>query len=178
MSWPWSGSKPEGTVKEVATEGEVSVTSHRGNEIKKTADGPENPAVTIGRTGNNVVKKASELEVEEKANGGNAASDEKETHVEKAAAAPKGKANGKKATREAKSGGKRSAAAAAATDDKKDEANGDMAPAPKKAKGRGGKKTTGAASSTAKVKGARVTKKAATVTGEPRRSGRVAARSS
>jgi hypothetical protein len=49
--------------------GEISVTSYRGNEIKKTGD-EESPAVHIERPGNDVVKKASELNIEEKSSGG------------------------------------------------------------------------------------------------------------
>merc|ERR1712000_242073 len=40
----------------------------KGNKVKKNAE-PDNPAVRIERSGNDVVKKASELNVEEKANG-------------------------------------------------------------------------------------------------------------
>ncbi|EXJ87825.1 hypothetical protein A1O1_04752 [Capronia coronata CBS 617.96] len=49
-------------------EGELAITSKRGNKIKKNAD-PSNPAIHIARSGNDVVKRASELTVEEKANG-------------------------------------------------------------------------------------------------------------
>lgn len=75
VSWDWNGNQPSGTVGEVKA-GEVSVTSHRGNEIKKTGD-ENDPAVHIERSGNDVVKKASELHIEEKASG-NAASNEPE----------------------------------------------------------------------------------------------------
>ena len=67
VSWNWNGNQPSGTVGEVKA-GEVSVTSHRGNEIKKTGD-EGNPAVHIERSGNDVVKKASELNIEEKGSG-------------------------------------------------------------------------------------------------------------
>jgi len=63
-SWSWNGSNPSGTVAEVK-EGQVSVTSHRGNEISKTGDASD-PAVHISRPGNDVVKNASELNVESK----------------------------------------------------------------------------------------------------------------
>lgn len=53
---------------EKKTEGEVAITSKRGNKIKKNAE-PDNPANHIERSGNDVVKKASELNVEKKANG-------------------------------------------------------------------------------------------------------------
>lgn len=67
VSWNWGGSKPAGTATEVKA-GEVSVTSHRGNEISKTGD-ESNPAVHISRSGNDVVKKASELTVDKPAGG-------------------------------------------------------------------------------------------------------------
>ena len=63
VSWQWSGGRPGGKATEVAEEGQVSVTSKRGNEIHKNAE-PDNPAVKISRSGNDVVKKASELDVE------------------------------------------------------------------------------------------------------------------
>ncbi|KIV79300.1 hypothetical protein PV11_06867 [Exophiala sideris] len=68
VSWNWGGGAPGGTVAEKKTEGEIAITSKRGNKIKKNAE-PGNPAVHIERSGNDVVKKASELNVEEKANG-------------------------------------------------------------------------------------------------------------
>ncbi|KAI9738905.1 MAG: hypothetical protein M1818_005218 [Claussenomyces sp. TS43310] len=67
VSWNWNGNHPGGTVGEVKA-GEVSVTSHRGNEIKKTGD-ESNPAVHIERSGNDVVKLSSELDVEKKGSG-------------------------------------------------------------------------------------------------------------
>ncbi|KAK5464914.1 hypothetical protein LTS15_001477 [Exophiala xenobiotica] len=68
VSWNWGGGAPGGTVAEKKTEGEVSITTKKGNKVKKNAE-PDNPAVRIERSGNDVVKKASELNVEEKANG-------------------------------------------------------------------------------------------------------------
>jgi len=62
VSWNWNGNRPSGTVGEVKA-GEVTVTSHRGNEISKTGDSSD-PAVHIERSGNDVVKTASELKVE------------------------------------------------------------------------------------------------------------------
>lgn len=67
VSWGWNGSKPEGQASEVK-EGEVTVTSKRGNEISETGDASD-PAVHIERSGNDVVKLASELDIEKKANG-------------------------------------------------------------------------------------------------------------
>ncbi|MCJ1371460.1 hypothetical protein MMC20_002677 [Loxospora ochrophaea] len=68
VSWSWGGGQPSGEVAEKKTEGEVAIKSKRGNTIKKNAD-PENPAVHVTRSGQDVVKKSSELEVEEKADG-------------------------------------------------------------------------------------------------------------
>jgi Hypervirulence associated proteins TUDOR domain len=69
VSWNWGSGAPGGTVAEKKKEGEVSVKSKKGNVIKKKAS-PDNPAVAIERSGNNVVKKASELNIEKKAGGG------------------------------------------------------------------------------------------------------------
>ncbi|KAI0128030.1 hypothetical protein BJ170DRAFT_595869 [Xylariales sp. AK1849] len=66
VSWNWGGGAPGGTVAEKKTEGEVAIKSKRGNTIKKNAE-PGNPAVHVERSGNDVVKKASELTVESKA---------------------------------------------------------------------------------------------------------------
>ena len=50
----------------MAKEGEIAIQSNKGNTIKKNAD-PDDPAVHVSRQGNDVVKRAHELEVEEKA---------------------------------------------------------------------------------------------------------------
>lgn len=68
VSWNWSGGQPSGTVAETKTEGEIAIKSKRGNTIKKNAS-PSNPAVHVSRSGNDVVKRASELQVDEKASG-------------------------------------------------------------------------------------------------------------
>ncbi|KAI9832933.1 MAG: hypothetical protein M1819_003963 [Sarea resinae] len=68
VSWQWSSGRPGGTAAEIATEGEIAIQSKRGNTIKKNADA-DNPAVHIERPGNDVVKRASELDVEEKKSG-------------------------------------------------------------------------------------------------------------
>ena len=52
------------------TEGEIAIKTKRGNTVKKNAE-PDNPAVHIERSGNDVVKRASELTVEQKASGKN-----------------------------------------------------------------------------------------------------------
>lgn len=68
VSWNWGSGHPSGKVVETATEGELAIKSKRGNTIKKNAS-PSNPAVHVGRSGNDVVKRASELTVEEKTSG-------------------------------------------------------------------------------------------------------------
>lgn len=56
---------PSGTVAEIAEEGELSIKSNKGNTVTRKAD-PADPAVRIAREGNDVVKRAHELQVEEK----------------------------------------------------------------------------------------------------------------
>ncbi|RYP25704.1 hypothetical protein DL768_011399 [Monosporascus sp. mg162] len=68
VSWKWGSGAPEGTVAERKDEGEIAIKTQRGNMVKKNAD-PDNPAVRIERSGNDVVKRASELTVEQKASG-------------------------------------------------------------------------------------------------------------
>merc|ERR1711939_462316 len=64
VSWQWSGGRPGGVASEVKEQGEMTMETKRGNEVKKNAE-PDNPAVKVDREGHDVVKKASELEVEE-----------------------------------------------------------------------------------------------------------------
>ncbi|RWA10464.1 hypothetical protein EKO27_g4657 [Xylaria grammica] len=66
VSWNWGGGAPGGTVAETKDQGDISIKSKRGNTIKKNAS-PDNPAVHVERSGNDVVKRASELTVETKA---------------------------------------------------------------------------------------------------------------
>ncbi|KAI8631523.1 hypothetical protein F5Y19DRAFT_424074 [Xylariaceae sp. FL1651] len=66
VSWNWGGGAPGGKVAETKDKGEIAIKSKRGNTIKKNAS-PDNPAVHVERSGNDVVKRASELTVEEKA---------------------------------------------------------------------------------------------------------------
>ena len=68
VAWSWGGGAPSGKVANKKEEGEIAIQSKRGNTIKKNAD-PENPAVHISRSGNDVVKRASELEIKEKGSG-------------------------------------------------------------------------------------------------------------
>jgi len=67
VSWKWSGSRPSGEVAEVK-EGDLTITSNRGNDITRHGK-PGDPAVHVARSGNDVVKTAHELTIEEKANG-------------------------------------------------------------------------------------------------------------
>lgn len=68
VAWNWGGGAPGGKVANKKEEGEIAIQSKRGNTIKKNAS-PDNPAVHISRSGNDVVKRASELEVKEKGSG-------------------------------------------------------------------------------------------------------------
>jgi hypothetical protein len=69
-------------VVETKAEGEIAIKSKRGNIIKKNAS-PSNPAVHVGRSGNDVVKRASELNVEEKGSASTAPNgDKKRDHDE------------------------------------------------------------------------------------------------
>ncbi|KAK5125739.1 hypothetical protein LTR85_012013 [Meristemomyces frigidus] len=181
VSWQWSGSRPGGTVNEVVEEGQASVTSKRGNEIHKNAS-PDDPAVKISRSGNDVVKKAHELDVEEEGDKHKEAAGEEKTVGEDEEEKPA--ENGEKPTEngDAQTGEKRKAEemaeeekpAAATKKQKKTaepKANGEKAE-PKK-KGRPAKKETNG-DSTAKKETTkkREPKKAATESGQPRRSGR------
>ncbi|EMC92945.1 hypothetical protein BAUCODRAFT_37852 [Baudoinia panamericana UAMH 10762] len=166
VSWQWSGGRPGGEAAEVKEQGEMKITTKKGNEVKKNAD-PENPAVKIKRSGQDVVKKASELDVEEssgKKDGGDGKTDEKDE--------PNGEKEDEE--KEAQAGDKRKA------DDKEAEEpkeNGEKAP-PKK-KGRPAKKEANgdkAPKAKAEPKKKREPKKAATESGEPRRSGRHASK--
>ena len=176
MSWQWSGNRPGGTVAEVKEQAAVAIESHRGNEIKKHGE-PGNPAVRIERPGNDVVKKASELNVEKSADGPTGASngEKKPTHD----VGEQKKENG-----EAETGDKRKA-------EETTEANGDAAKKPKtdgegiengdaapKKKGRPAKKGANGEAVAKKENKKREPKRAATESGEPRRSGRVASKSS
>ena len=83
-SWNWNGSAPSGEVAEKKTEGEVAVQSKRGNTIKKDAK-PNDPAIHLARSGNDVVKNQSELQVEEKKSAGDEEGGEKEDKDEEGA---------------------------------------------------------------------------------------------
>lgn len=51
---------------ETKQEGEIAIETKRGNTVKRNAE-PDNPAVHVERSGNDVVKRASELKVDKKA---------------------------------------------------------------------------------------------------------------
>ncbi|KAI1249798.1 hypothetical protein MGN70_009412 [Eutypa lata] len=68
VTWKWGSGKPGGTVAETKQEGEIAIKTQRGNTVKKNAE-PGNPAVHIERSGNDVVKRTSELTVEQKGSG-------------------------------------------------------------------------------------------------------------
>lgn len=169
--WGPSGG-PSGTVTEVATQGDVTMETKKGNEMKKHGD-PENPALYIERSsGHDVIKKASEVEVTEKGEGNDGGEEDKD---EESKEDKKEAENG-----EAQTGDKRSADESAeekkeekstakkqktGKESKESKANGEQ---PKK-KGRPAKNATGAQKNAGKK---RAPKKAATESGEPRRSGR------
>lgn len=75
VSWAYGGGRPGGEVAEKKDEGEIAIQSKRGNTIKRNAE-PDNPAVHVSRPGNDVVKRQSELDVEEKAEGGGGGGDD------------------------------------------------------------------------------------------------------
>lgn len=173
-SWNWNGSAPAGEVAEKKAEGEVAVQSKRGNTIKKSAQ-PNDPAIHLARPSNDVVKNQSELNVEEKASGGDAngtkEKDDKaaektpEATPAKAKAPAKSPGNKRKATEEPeqekevkKSRGRPKGAAAAPKEkkeakEKKEKKKEKPAPAEKEKKGRGRPaKDPGAPKSTPKAK--------------------------
>ena len=153
VSWNWGSGAPGGKVAETKEHGEIAIQSKRGNTIKKNAE-PGNPAVHIERSGNDVVKKASELNVEEKASGSSSSKkrEHKDDKEEEEGDGPitenaegkdvKKQKTEKKSTKTDKKNTKASDEGA-----KKSETNGDAAPK-KKAPGR----PKGTASGSAKAK--------------------------
>ena len=67
-TWNWGRGQPGGKVTEVRKHGELVIES-KGKRIKKNAS-PDNPAVKIERSGNPVVKRASELNEVGRGDGG------------------------------------------------------------------------------------------------------------
>ncbi|KAI6795485.1 hypothetical protein KC361_g4943 [Hortaea werneckii] len=190
VSWQWSGGRPGGVASEVKEQGEMTMETKRGNEVKKNAE-PDNPAVKVDREGHDVVKKASELEVEEEGpnhkEDGEKQDDKKDEEKNEEGEEKdedKNEADGeeKKDGEEPQAGEKRKADDGEKEDEseskkaKKDEAepkeNGEK-PAPKK-KGRPAK--NGGAGGPAKETKKKEPKRAATESGQPRRSGRNASK--
>ncbi|TKA28354.1 hypothetical protein B0A50_03821 [Salinomyces thailandicus] len=184
VAWQWGGGKPGGVASEVKEQGELTMETKRGNEVKKNAE-PDNPAVKVDREGHDVVKKASELEVEEagpKHKDGegekDGEADKDEAKEDEADGEKDSEKDGEKKAEEngdAQPGDKRKAEDESkddAADNKKQKANGEKA-APKK-KGRPAKNAS--AASAKKDTKKREPKKAATESGQPRRSGRVASK--
>lgn len=144
------------------------------NIVTKEADGPENPAIKIDREGHDVVKKASEVEVEQPG-------DKHKEDQGKMKEVGEKKENGDAATgekRKADEPAEEKKADEAGDDTKKQKTeepkeNGEAAP---KKKGRPAKNANGAAPKKETKK--REPKKAATESGEPRRSARTASKSS
>lgn len=199
VSWQWGGGAPGGTASEVATEGELKMETKSGNEVKKNAD-PENPAVRVERSGHDVVKRASELDVEEegpKHKDGEDKKDEGEKNGEEKNGEEKDEAKSdekkdgeekkddkedkkddkeEKATNGDASTGDKRKAEDGKKDDKADGEKGEKAEEPKengdqpppKKKGRPAKNSNAPKAEKPKKE----PKKAATETGEPRRSGR------
>ena len=161
-SWSWNGSHPSGEVAEKKTEGDLAITSSRGNTIKAPGS-PNNPAVHLARSGNDVVKKQSDLDVESKGDGLSAKSKEK---AEKSKADEdktlhvNGDVGGK--DEKAKTGDKRKATEEPASE-------GDDAAAPDAKKIRGRPKKDASAVSTPKA-----TPKAKKADGEKKKPGRKA----
>ena len=201
VSWQWSGSRPSGEVAEVKEHGELPIQSNKGNTIKNNAD-PEDSALHIAQEGNDVVKRAREVEVEEHANGGEVKAPESEKREEEnkeeekkdeeegkqngVAEATESKTeetkNGEVASEEAKTGEKRKAEEPANEENVDEEGEKDEASEKKQRteKTNGAKKSRGrpkkgeAAEKKEKKAPAkkREPKKAATENGEPRRSAR------
>jgi len=92
-SWKWSGSRPSGEVAEVKEHGDLSIQSNKGNTITKTATEGD-PAVHLARSGNDVVKKASELTIDERGNDNKSKTPEPSKKEEKSKANGAEKANG------------------------------------------------------------------------------------
>jgi len=141
VSWNWGGGAPGGTVAEVKEHGEIAIQSKRGNTIKKHAE-PGNPAVHVERSGNDVVKKASELNVEEKASGSGSKKREHKDDKEEEGDGPiTANADGKdvkkqKTEKKSTKTEKKNTKAAEKAEEEKTETNGHAAAPKKKAPGR------------------------------------------
>ena len=185
VTYAWGSGQPGGVVTQVETNDSVTMETKSGNEVQKHGE-PENPALYIAREGHDVVKKASEVEVEGKGEKHqNAESEKKDEPEEKKEEEPKQEEK-KQENGEPQTGDKRPAEESA--EEKKDEeTNGDAkkqkiddkpkenGEQPKK-KGRPAKTDADGKPIAKKDTKKRPPKKAATETGEPRRSGRNASK--
>ncbi|KAG6917748.1 hypothetical protein DXG01_001286 [Tephrocybe rancida] len=146
VTWNWGGGHPSGTVAEIKTDGQLEIES-KGKLVHKNAD-PSNPAVHVERSGNDVVKRASELtKLNSSAGGdatetsaleeqGDASATEKLTDVHKATdkATPTKKAPRKKSNAVATTGEKRAVDEEADAAESTTEETASEQPVPKKAK--------------------------------------------
>merc|ERR1711939_1213119 len=161
VSWQWSGGRPGGVASEVKEQGEMTMETKRGNEVKKNAE-PDNPAVKVDREGHDVEKKAGEDKKDEDKN---EADGEEKKDSEEPQAGEKRKADDEEKKDEGES-------KKAKKDEAEPKENGEK-PAPKK-KGRPAK--NGGAGGPAKETKKKEPKRAATESGQPRRSGRNASK--
>ena len=199
VSYAWGGGRPGGEVTQVETNDSVTMETKRGNEVHKQGE-PENPAVYIARgSDHDVVKKASEISIEEKADSSKQDDSSKQAEPEKKDEGAEKKAESEEKKEEPKqeekkqengepqTGDKRSAEEP--SEEKKDqETNGEAkkqktddtpkenGEAPKK-KGRPAKTDADGNPVTKTNTKKRAPKKATTESGEPRRSGRNAGKS-
>ena len=133
-SWSWNGSHPSGEVAEKKTDGDLAIKSSRGNTIKASGS-PSDPAVHLARSGNDVVKKQSDLDVESKGDGRPSDKAIDKAEKSKADEDPELHLNGGK--EEPKTGDKRKATEEpAGADDDDEEDGGAVEPEAKKARGR------------------------------------------
>ena len=187
VTYAWGSGQPGGTVTQVESNAPVTMETKNGNEVKKQGE-ESNPALYIARDGHDVVKKASEVEVEEKSDKPNEIESEKKTDNEEKKVEEK-KVEEKKPEEngEPQTGDKRPAEESA-EEKKAEETNGEAkkqktndepkenGEKPKK-KGRPAKTDADGNPIAKKENKKRPPKKAATESGEPRRSGRNASKS-
>lgn len=166
VSYQWNGDKKGGTVSEVAKEGSVKMDTKSGNVATKEAK-PGDPAIRMERSGHDVVKNASEVQKEGDGEIHNEGGVQKEVGKDVGKGSKKeekkdDKKAEKKDDKDAKTGEKRAAGG-------ESKANGEEEP--KKKKGRPAKAEGGEKAPKKETK-KKEPKKAATESGEPRRSGR------
>lgn len=169
-SWSWNGAHPSGEVAEKKTDGDLAITSSRGNTIKASGS-PSDPAVHLARPGNDVVKKQSDLTVESKGDGHLSAESKEKAEKSKAAEDPDLHMNGNGGAGDddggsenttsddapaPKTGDKRKAA----TEEPEADDGGDaQVPSAKKSRGRPKKDGAASAAATPKAKAAAPAKK-------------------